>query len=66
MRNTLFILLITLAAVFSGCSLNKDAEVNSFITDMDKLTGEIVKSVEEKPATGLIARNSCLTREKPR
>lgn len=53
MRNTLFILLITFAAVFSGCSMNKDAEVNSFVTDMDKLTGEIVKAVDEKPATGV-------------
>jgi hypothetical protein len=33
--------------------MNKDAEVNSFVTDMDKLTGEIVKAVEEKPATGV-------------
>lgn len=53
MRNTLFVLLFTFAAVFSGCSINKDAEINSFITDMDKLTEEIVKAVEEKPSTGI-------------
>jgi hypothetical protein len=53
MRNTLFVLMIACAAVFSGCSMNKDAEINSFITDMDKLTGEIVKAVDEKPSTGV-------------
>lgn len=53
MRNTLFILLITIAAAFSACSLNKDAEVNSFISEMDKLTNEIVKTVDEKPTTGV-------------
>lgn len=53
MRNTLFILLMTLVAAFSACSMNKDAEVNSFIIDMDKLTNEIVKAVEEQPTLGI-------------
>jgi hypothetical protein len=38
---------------FSGCGLNKDAEVNSFVAEMDKLTVEIVRAVDEKPETGV-------------
>jgi len=46
-------LLISLIALFTGLSacssVNKDAEVNSFIGDMDQLASDIVRTVEAKP-----------------
>jgi hypothetical protein len=53
MKNTLIILLMIVAVAFSACSFNKDAEVNSFIAEMDNLTNEIVRAVDEQPATGV-------------
>ncbi|HLM01036.1 MAG TPA: hypothetical protein VK400_08255 [Pyrinomonadaceae bacterium] len=57
MRNSLFILLIALVMTFSAaCGLNRDAEVNSFVAEMDKLTAEIVSAVDEKPGTPGVER----------
>ena len=53
MKTILFGLFMTIVLAFSGCGLNKDAEVNSFITEMDKLTAEIVRAVDEKPTDGV-------------
>jgi hypothetical protein len=54
MKIILLGLLMTTILGFSGCgALNKDAEVNSFITEMDKLTVEIVRAVDEKPTEGV-------------
>ena len=51
MRNSLFILMIAIVLAFSAaCGLSKDAEVNSFVAEMDKLTADIVRAVEEKPS----------------
>lgn len=53
MKSTLFVLIISLVAVLSGCGVKKDAEVNSFISDMDKVAADIVHAVDEKPDTGI-------------
>ena len=53
MKNILFGLLMTIVMAFSGCGLSRDAEVNSFIKEMDKLTAEIVRAVDEKPTEGV-------------
>lgn len=52
MKNTLFILIIALVAALSGCG-KKDAEVKSFIAEMDQVAIDIVRAVEEKPDTGV-------------
>jgi hypothetical protein len=51
MRNSLFILIIAIVTAFSGACgmLSKDAEINSFVVELDKLSAEIVRTVDEKP-----------------
>jgi xylose isomerase len=53
MKNTIFIFAILLAAAFSGCGVNKDAEVKAFVTDVDQLTTEIVRTIDAKPGAGV-------------
>lgn len=53
MKKSLFSLVVLIATAFSACSVNKDAEVGAFVTEMDKLAAEIVRTVDEKPATGV-------------
>jgi len=53
MRKTLFGLVLVWSFVFAGCG-SKDAEINSFISDSDKLASEIVQKVKANPtATGV-------------
>ena len=56
---------MTIVMAFAACSANKDAEVNSFVAEMDSLTAEIVRAVDENRRKGLTKRRSCSTREKP-
>jgi hypothetical protein len=53
MRKSLFSLVVLIAMALSGCSVNKDAEVNAFVTEMNKLAADIVRAVDEKPSTGV-------------
>ena len=53
MKSTLFVLIISLVAALAGCGVKKDAEVNSFIADMDKVAADIVRTVDEKPDSGV-------------
>jgi Tfp pilus assembly protein PilP len=48
MTTILGILILTVLA-FSACGVNKDAEVNAFVSDMDKVTGEITAKVNGNP-----------------
>jgi hypothetical protein len=46
------IIIIAIVVAFSGaCSINKDAEINSFITELNGLSTEIVRTVNETPTT---------------
>ena len=53
MTGKLFILVILMAMTFSACSFNKDAEVNKFVTEVNQLTTDIVRTVDEKPLAGV-------------
>ncbi len=53
MKSTLFVLVIALVAALSGCGMKKDAEVKSFIAEMDQVAIDIVRAVDEKPESGI-------------
>lgn len=53
MKVSLFGLVVLLALAFSACGVNKDAEVGAFVGEMDKLAAEIVRTVDEKPSSGV-------------
>ena len=53
MKSALFILIIGLAAALSACGVKKDAEVKSFIADIDQVAVDIARAVDEKPETGV-------------
>jgi len=67
MRNSLFGLLVAFVLAFSACGgLNKDAEVNSFVAELDKLSAEIVRAVDAKPtAAGVEQAQQILDARKP-
>lgn len=65
MKSTLFILIVTLAAAFSGCGVKKDADVKSFIADIDQMAIDISRAVEEKPQTGVDRAQQLLDARKP-
>lgn len=46
--------LLTLLAFAAGCGKNRDAEVNAFMSDLDKVTNDLVEKVKAEPsAAGL-------------
>lgn len=48
MKKVIFGLAIVMSFVFAGCA-GKDAEINAFISDSDKLANDIVKKVKDNP-----------------
>lgn len=51
MKKSLLGLLVLVVMGLAACSsLNKDAEVNAFVSDMDKLAADIVRTVDENPS----------------
>ena len=53
-RNLMVMIAIVMAFSASACGIRKDAEVNSFVAELDKLGADIVRTVDEKPtAAGL-------------
>lgn len=51
MKKSLLGLLVLVVMGLTACSsLNKDAEVNAFVSDMDKLAADIVRTVDENPS----------------
>jgi hypothetical protein len=53
MKKSLFGLVVLIALAFAACSVNKDAEVGAFVSEMDKLAADIVRTVDEKPSAGV-------------
>ena len=53
MKKSLFGLVVLIALAFSACGVKRDAEVGAFVGEMDKLAADIVRTVDEKPATGV-------------
>lgn len=55
MKTTILGILFLVILAFAGCGgTNKDAEVNAFVADMDKLAGQIVTKVSAEPtASGI-------------
>lgn len=51
MKSTLLLVLLT-ALCFSlvGCGLNKDAEVNAFAADLEKMTNEMASKIDSNPS----------------
>jgi uncharacterized lipoprotein YehR (DUF1307 family) len=65
MKSTLFVLIFTLVAALSGCGVKKDADVKSFIADIDQMALDISRAVDEKPATGVDRAQQLLDARKP-
>jgi hypothetical protein len=65
MKSTLFVLIFTLVAAFAGCGVKKDADVKSFIADIDQMALDISRAVDEKPATGVDRAQQLLDARKP-
>ena len=66
MKSALFILAISLVAALSGCGVKRDAEVKSFIAEVDQVAIDIVRAVDEKPAVaGVETAQQMLERRKP-
>jgi hypothetical protein len=65
MKSTLFLLIFTLVAAFAGCGVKKDADVKSFIADIDQMALDISRAVDEKPATGVDRAQQLLDARKP-
>ena len=65
MKSTLFILIITLVAAFSGCGVKKDSELRSFIAEIDQVALDIVRAVDEKPDIGVDRAQQILDTRKP-
>lgn len=50
MRNLAVFSIVLLCLAFVGCgALSKDAEVNAFVTDVDRVTKEIARKIEADP-----------------
>ena len=64
MKSTLFILIVGLVAALSACSVKKDAEVKSFIADVDQVAIDITRAVDEKPETGVDVAQQLLDKRK--
>jgi hypothetical protein len=65
MKSTLFVLIFTFVAAFAGCGVKKDADVKSFIADIDQMALDISRAVDEKPATGVDRAQQLLDARKP-
>ena len=66
MKSTLFILIFTLVAALAGCGgIKKDAEVKSFVADIDQVALDIARAVDEKPETGVDRAQKLLDARKP-
>jgi hypothetical protein len=65
MKSTLCVLIFTLVAAFAGCGVKKDADVKSFIADIDQMALDISRAVDEKPATGVDRAQQLLDARKP-
>jgi uncharacterized lipoprotein YehR (DUF1307 family) len=65
MKSTLFVLIFTLVAAFAGCGVKKDADVKSFIADIDQMALDISRAVDEKPSTGVDRAQQLLDARKP-
>jgi hypothetical protein len=65
MKSTIFELIITMVAAFAGCGVKKDADVKSFIADIDQMALDISRAVDEKPATGVDRAQQLLDARKP-
>lgn len=50
MKKAALCLVFVMSLMFAGCG-SKDAEINTFITDSDKLAVEIVQKVKEDPTS---------------
>ena len=65
MKSTLFVLILTLVVALSGCGVKRDAEVKSFIADIDQVALDIARAVDEKPETGVDRAQQLLDARKP-
>ena len=65
MKTTILGILLLMVLAFAGCGVNKDAEVNAFVADMDKLAGQIVTKVNANPtASGIDEAQKILDKQK--
>lgn len=66
MKTTILGILFLMILAFAGCGgTNKDAEVNAFVADMDKLAGQIVTKVNAEPtASGIDEAQKVLDKQK--
>lgn len=65
MKYALITLSIAIIMTFAGCSsMNRDAEASTFITEIDSVTAEIVRAIDEKPTTGIDRAQQILSERK--
>lgn len=65
MKTTILGILLLTVLAFAGCGSNKDAEVNIFVADVDKLAGQIVTKVNADPtASGIDEAQKILDKQK--
>jgi hypothetical protein len=66
MKSTLFVLIVALVAALAGCGgVKKDADVKSFIADIDQVALDIARAVDEKPESGVDRAQQLLDNRKP-
>jgi hypothetical protein len=54
-----------LVAVLSSCGVKRDADVKSFIADIDQTAVDIARAVDERPETGVDRAQQLLDTRKP-
>jgi hypothetical protein len=64
MKSTLFVLILALTTAFTAC-VKKDAEVRSFIVDVEQVATEIVREVDGKPEAGIDRAQQILDARRP-
>lgn len=65
MKTIILGILFLMVLALAGCGSNKDAEVDTFVADMDKLAGQIVTKVNANPtASGIDEAQKILDKQK--
>jgi predicted component of type VI protein secretion system len=65
MKTIILGILFFMVLALAGCGSNKDAEVDTFVADMDKLAGQIVTKVNANPtASGIDEAQKILDKQK--
>lgn len=65
MKKLMGLVLLAATLAFVGCAKNRDAEVNAFMADLDKVTNDIVQKVNANPtAAGIEDAQKALDEKK--